>query len=61
MKSRKFGLFFTPPPPIVTHFITIALVLLSQNHRHPIPPKAVTAFMNDPLKLISSLTTYLYY
>ncbi len=40
--------FLTPPPPIVTHFITKALVLSSQKPLYPLPPKAVMSFMDDP-------------
>ena len=54
----------TPPPPIVTHFSTKALVLLSQNPRYPLPPKTVTSLMDDPfarlqllLQVLLSLST----
>ncbi len=48
MTSSKFGLFLTPPPPIVTHFITKTKVLLSQNPWYPLSPYVVTLFMDDP-------------
>ncbi len=44
----QFWRFFYPTPPIVTRFITEALVLLSQNP-WPFPPKTVTSFMDVPL------------
>ncbi len=56
MTSRSIWLFMTPPPLIVTHFITKALVLSSQKPLYPLPPKAVTSFMNDPLLESSSST-----
>jgi hypothetical protein len=37
----------TPPSPIVTLFITKALVLSSQ--KPSLPPTAVTSFMDEPL------------
>ncbi len=49
MTSRKFGSFLKPPPPIVTLFITKALVMLSKNPWHPLPSKYVTSFMDETL------------
>ena len=42
MTSCIVGQFLTPPPPIVTPFITKALALSSQNPG-PSPPKTVTS------------------
>ena len=45
----QFKKFLTPPPPIVTSFSTNALVISSQN---PLPPKAVTSFMDEFLWIL---------
>ena len=49
MISRNFGQFLTPPPPIVSHFATKALVQPSRNHK---TLKTVASFMADPFEAI---------
>ena len=49
MTSRKIRQFLTP---IVTGFITQALVLSLQNHWPPLPPKTMTSYMNDSIVTI---------
>ncbi len=48
MTSRSLWQFLTSPPPIDTLFSDKALVLLSQNPWDPLPPMAVTSFMDGP-------------
>ena len=48
VKQIRFGDANAPLHPIVTLFITKALVLSSQNHWSSPPPKTVTSFMDDP-------------
>ena len=44
----QFRTIFNPPPPIVTRFITKALVLLSKNH-WPLPPLDRDVIYGRPL------------
>ena len=44
----QFWTIVDPPPPIVTRFITKALVLSPQNPRPPPPPNTVTSYKDDP-------------
>ncbi len=67
MTSRKFWHFLTPPPPIVTLFITEAFVLLSQYPRAPSPkvrdviyvrPQPTSA--NKPMHIVEHKRCYIY-
>ena len=60
MTPHNFEQFLTHPPPIVTHFITKALVLLSQI-LDPLPPKTVPSFMDDPLGFYLNFNFYFYF